>query len=599
MKSQGILGTINLNNVKLISNNKSLFNKLFFKIKYLIQSNFDQKVSNVMLGILLGYTDEINEDIREGFSESNISHILAVSGMHVGYLILFCTFILKRIVGKRNSNILCILILIFYTKLVGYSPSVVRAVIMAIMILFSKLIYRKNDVWTSISLSLLILLVYNPFSIKNISLLFSFCATVGIIVYLKLFCVKNKIIETIDVTFSATLFILPITAIFYNRIPVLSLVINLISGVIVGPIFILLLIFIIFGRLTFIKNILKLLVQILINMSKIGSRIPVNMIYVKMPNFFDILFYYLILFFTFFLFYIYKSRRKQNKTFNKRIKNLISLMKFRYMQNKNRVISMSLIIVFVFFIIHLFPKELKIHFVDVGQGDSCLIITPNNKRILIDGGGSENYDVGKNVLIPYLLARRIKKIDYIIVSHFDTDHIGGLLTVMEELKVDKVVISMQGSNSENYSKFVKIVKERNIKVVVVGKGDRIKIENDLYFDVLWPNNSDLITENVLNNNSIVCKMNYKYFSMLFTGDIEEIAEKQILNLYKNNLKIFNSTILKVAHHGSKTSSIQNFVDAIKPKIALIGVGENNKFGHPNEEVIKRLETLRLQNIQNR
>jgi competence protein ComEC len=170
---------------------------------------------------------------------------------------------------------------------------------------------------------------------------------------------------------------------------------------------------------------------------------------------------------------------------------------------------------------------------------------------------------------------------------------------MEELKVDKVVISMQGSNSENYSKFVKIVKERNIKVVVVGKGDRIKIENDLYFDVLWPNNSDLITENVLNNNSIVCKMNYRNFSMLFTGDIEEIAEKQILNLYKNNLKIFNSTILKVAHHGSKTSSIQNFVDAIKPKIALIGVGENNKFGHPNEEVIKRLETLRLQNIQNR
>ena len=591
-KSQGIIGNINLNDVKLISRNHSLFNKLFLNIKNLIQSNFDQNVSNVMLGILLGYTDEINEDIQEGFSESNILHILAVSGMHVGYLILFCTFIFEKIVGKRNSNILCILILIFYIKLVGYSPSVVRAVIMALMLLFSRLIYRKNDVWTSLSLSLLSLLVSNPFCIKSISLIFSYTATVGIMIYLKYFSIKNKII---GVTVSVTIFILPITAMYLNRIPILSLIINLCSGLIVGPIFILLLIFILFG-FTFIKYILKVLVQFLINMAKIGSRIPFNMIYVKMPNFFDLILYYAFIFFTIFLFYIYKSKRKQNKTFNKRIKNLISLMKYRYMQNKNRVISVILIVVFVFFTLHLFPKDLKIHFIDVGQGDSCLIVTPNNKKILIDGGGSENYDVGKNVLIPYLLARKIKKIDYIIVSHFDTDHISGLLTVMKELKVDKVIISMQGSNSENYKKFVNIVKERNIKVVVVGKGDRLKIENDIYFDFLWPNNSDLVTENVLNNNSIVCKMNYRNFSMLFTGDIEEIAEKQILNQYKNNLEILNSTILKVAHHGSKTSSIQSFVDIVKPKIALIGVGENNKFGHPNEEVTRKLENLRVQNI---
>ena len=136
------------------------------------------------------------------------------------------------------------------------------------------------------------------------------------------------------------------------------------------------------------------------------------------------------------------------------------------------------------------------------------------------------------------------------------------------------------------------MKKKKIKVQVVGKGDRLKIENDVYFDILWPNNDNLVSDNVLNNNSIVCKLNYKDFSMLFTGDIEEIAEKQILSQYKNNLEILNSTILKVAHHGSKTSSIQNFVDIVKPKIALIGVGENNKFGHPNEDVIKRLEKLR-------
>lgn len=596
LKTEGIIGTINSNNVNLICKKNSIFNRLFLKIKKLIQSNFDPNISNVMLGILLGYTDEISEDIREKFSESNISHILAVSGMHIGYLILLCTAVFEKVAGKRNSNIYSILVLILYVKLVGFSPSVVRAVIMAIMLLFSKLIYRKSDVWSSLSLSLLVLLVYNPFYIKSISLLFSYLATLGITIYLKIFSVKNKIINTICITCCVTLSILPITAISLNSIPLLSIIINIFAGIIVGPIFILLIIFIVFGRflsLTFIKNILIILVKIVLYITDLGRNIPFNKLYVFMPNFFDVLFYYIIIFFIIFLLYIYKSKRKQNKVFNKRIKNLISLLKYRYSQNKRKVISIILIIIFSFFIIHTFPKELRIYFVDVGQGDSCLIMTPNNKKILIDGGGSENYDVGKNVLIPYLLARRIKKIDYLIISHFDTDHIGGLLTVMEKLNVNTVLISKQGSNSENYKKFVRIVKERNIKVDVVGKGDRIKIENDLYFDVLWPNNSSLVDENVLNNNSIVCKMNYKNFSMLFTGDIEEIAEKQILNQYKNNMETLNSTILKVAHHGSKTSSTQNFVDAVTPKIALIGVGENNKFGHPNEEVIKRLEKLRM------
>ena len=178
------------------------------------------------------------------------------------------------------------------------------------------------------------------------------------------------------------------------------------------------------------------------------------------------------------------------------------------------------------------------------------------------------------------------------MSHFDTDHVGGLLTVMEEMKVGQVVISKQGEDSENLQKFKDIVKEKKIKVMVVNKGDRLKIEKEIYFDILWPNSTRFVSENVLNNNSIVCKLHYKNFSMLFTGDIEKIAEKQILQEYKGNKNILNSTILKVAHHGSKTSSIQEFLDSTKPTIAFIGVGENNKFGHPNEDVIKRLENLR-------
>lgn len=158
---------------------------------------------------------------------------------------------------------------------------------------------------------------------------------------------------------------------------------------------------------------------------------------------------------------------------------------------------------------------------------------------------------------------------------------------MKELNVKVVIISKQGEDSENYKQFLEIVKEKNIKVKVVKAGDKIKIDNNTYLEILWPI-GELLQENILNNNSIVAKLTYKNFTSLFSGDIEEIAEKEIIKLYEKTNKL-RASLLKVAHHGSKSSSIQDFLDKVKPKIALIGVGENNKFGHPNEGVIQRLE----------
>ena len=163
---------------------------------------------------------------------------------------------------------------------------------------------------------------------------------------------------------------------------------------------------------------------------------------------------------------------------------------------------------------------------------------------------------------------------------------------MKELKVENVIISKQGKISENYKVFEKIANNKKINVIIVNKGDKLKIDKSVYIEFLWPNNSNFITENTLNNNSIVCKIYYNNFSCLFTGDVEEIAEKEIIKEYKNNLKILKSDILKVAHHGSKTSSIQEFLQMVNPKIALIGVGEKNKFGHPDEDVIMRLKELK-------
>ena len=165
---------------------------------------------------------------------------------------------------------------------------------------------------------------------------------------------------------------------------------------------------------------------------------------------------------------------------------------------------------------------------------------------------------------------------------------GSILYLLKEIKVKNIIIGKQFEDSRNYQEFIEIVKEKKIKVHVVEAGQKMNIEKELYFDILWPDSDNRINENNINNNSLVCKMVYQKCSILFTGDIEEIAEKAILDQYKDT-DILKSMILKVAHHGSKSSSIAEFLNAVKPKIELFGLGEKNTFGHPNREVLERLK----------
>jgi len=215
-----------------------------------------------------------------------------------------------------------------------------------------------------------------------------------------------------------------------------------------------------------------------------------------------------------------------------------------------------------------------------GQGDCSLIITPTDKKIIIDAGegNSDKYDQGENVVLPYLLDRRITKIDYLIASHCDSDHIGGLFAILENIKVEKILIGKQGENSGQLQDLINIAKSKKIEIVVLEAGNKINIDKYVYLDILWPDSNNLISSNSLNNNSLVIKLIYGEFSCLFTGDIEEIAEHEIVKKYEDNT--LSSNILKVAHHGSKTSSIEEFVKLVSPKIAIIGVGENNTFRPP-------------------
>ena len=219
--------------------------------------------------------------------------------------------------------------------------------------------------------------------------------------------------------------------------------------------------------------------------------------------------------------------------------------------------------------------------IDVGQGDSCLIITPNNKKVLIDGGEGE-----PEVLLSYLLDRKIKTLDYIMISHFDSDHCNGLIEVIKNLKVKNILISKQAYFCDEYKNIANIINSKKIKATFVKQGDRLKIDKNVKLEILYP--AKELEHDDLNNNSIVAKLTYNSFSILFTGDIEK-SEQDLIGKYE--LKELESDILKIAHHGSKTSSSKEFLEVVKPKIALIGVGKNNMFGHPNNGVLERLENI--------
>ncbi len=648
LKSINTYGNINCERIEVIKdNNINCIYKLCNNIKVIIKENlndlFPKKEGDLLLGILTGDTDEIDEEINENFKISNLYHMLAVSGAHVSYIILGIGLVLNYLyLDKKIVYIITIISLIFFLGIVGYSPSVTRAVLMAVILLISYLINRKFNIINSISLSMLIILFINPFSVYNVGFWLSYGGTIGIVffyniltekvgsrlrklnnrnkIYLEntnedriiiyktniintlLSKIKNSIFQMVCITLSAQIIIMPIMILNFNTISLTFFISNLFAGYLMGVIIIggfLICILSFFSK--FISGIfsisLKFILDILITITKVCSKIPLSVIYISTPNVIFFIIYYIFLF----LIYLKNNLNKKNHLsyMQKKVLNFLCKIELKFKKLKVKLLVLILIISLLFSIFQKIPKDLKIHFIDVGQGDSCLLITPYNKKILIDGGGSEksdSFDVGEEILLPYLLGRGIKTLDYIIISHFDSDHVGGLLSIMNKIKVKNIVISVQGKESENYLKFKEIVKEKKIKVIVVNKEDKLQIENGVNFDFLWPDKNKLINENILNNNSIVCKLSYKNFSMLFTGDIEEIAEKHILEEYKNNLQILNSTILKVAHHGSNTSSIQEFIKSVNPKTALIGVGEYNKFGHPNNEVIKRLESMRYNNL---
>ncbi len=582
----------NLNCISLFSN--SLRNKIVDNVNKMFQ---EEETKGIFLGILLGYTDFISEDVRQNFIDSSLSHLLAVSGAHVSYVILELTLFFKLIkIPKKLNKILNCIFLIFYLYIINFTASVTRAVVMSIISIMQFVLYRKQDTATTISFSSLFILLQNPYKILNIGFLLSYSGTIGIILFVdKLLTSKEenksaKIIVILRnlciVTISAQILILPIMIYCFNTISFTFIVSNLIAGVLMGPITIIGLVVIICSlfSLSFSSLIAKfyqILLLLLLNTTKAISSIPISKIYVKTPHIIVIILYYL---FVLFLFIILILKQSDRILLKRKTEKLITKVKCTLRKNKIKVVVILLLILILFCIFSKVPRNLKVYFIDVGQGDSCLIVTPMNKKILIDSGGNENYDVGKNILFPYLLDRGITRIDYVVISHFDTDHCKGFEYVLENMKVNNIIISKQIEITENFKTIKQIAERKDINIMVVSKGNVIHLDKYSKLEVFSPESKTKSQD--INDNSIVAKFTSYHFSILFTGDASQSIEKELTAKKGINLK---STVLKVSHHGSKTGTSEEFLEKVKPKFALIGVGKNNKFGHPSQEVIERIQ----------
>lgn len=607
LKTQKIYGLVTTNSVKVLkSNNQNLFQILSNKILEYSQNTIKKFITNedeqnLILGILIGKDDNISEELREDFSNSSLSHILAVSGMHVSYVIMGLTMFFSIIkISKKVTKIFQILLLLLFWSLTGFTATVTRAVFMSLLFIISTLVYKKNDILTTLSITLWIILINNPFAIFNIGLVLSFCGTLGILIFYKILIKKfrenhkelyladklkireilyKKIAEAALVSICAQIFILPVMLYNFNSMSFTFLISNILVSFLIGPI-------LIFGVLLIISNTILLpttkiiticlhsLLQILIKIAEFVSNLPLSHIILPTIKIHHIIIYYI---FLILLYHVIKTGKMYV---------IVCKIKAKFKE----ILTVILIIAIINNVVIYTNTDLRIYCIDVGQGDSTLVITPHNKTILIDGGGSssEEFDVGKSTLVPYLLDREITKIDYVLISHFDTDHCAGIVAVLDMLKVKNMLISKQFEKTENYTRIMKLAKQKKVKMHVVKQGDKLKIDN-VYMYFLWPNGEEMIKENAINNNSIVAKLVYNKFNMLFTGDIEQIAEQKIIQYY-GETDLLKATILKTAHHGSKTSSTKEFLDLVSPKIATIGVGKNN-FGHPSNITLENLKAI--------
>lgn len=526
----------------------------------------------VLEALLLGDRGRMDESMSRALQDAGIFHLFAISGAHIAIIsfILFFFFRLLRI-STRSSYIMLMFILIVYAFLVEGRPSILRATTMTLIFLLGKLIWKETTLFNTISISAFALLCINPFSLFNAGFQLTYAATLSIVIFYPKF-IKYlpkwplRISEIFALSAASQIGVLPIMAKTFNRITFSSLFLNFAALPLVALIMISGYLFLFFSFISpvianYLVQAVNFLINLLLSISHIFDSFSFLSFRIPTPHTATIAGYFL------FLFILLLPWKKK---------------KIRRMAFAGFLVFLAVLITYPF---PSTSKYLKVTFIDVGQGDSILVEFPGQKKMLIDGGGffSGDFDIGERVLSPFLWKKGIKTIDYLVLTHPHPDHLNGLISVARNFRVRQFWESLSPVENHFYEEL-----QRNLAPSILKKRmfrTSSHLINGTTIDILHPKDSRLRLPFSSNENelSMVLRLSYGRTSFLLTGDIGLEAEQDILE----NMKLIKSNILKSPHHGSLSSSSEEFLSAVNPSIIIICVGENNRYNFPNPIILQR------------
>lgn len=535
------------------------------------------RYSGLAKALILGERSDLDNRMYSDFREGGIVHILAVSGLHTGYIVLIMLFLTGRF-GLRLRLLLSISGIVLFVFISGSNPPVIRAAVMCIVYMTGIIFSRESNPFNSLAIAFILILLFEPVSLFHVGFQLSFFAVFGILlvnrylqdIYKKYFItgLNRKIIAFFAATIFAQLFTLPILFYHIGYISLTGIINNIFAIPLAGVILISIFLTLITGMVSsFVASafasagifLIDLLNDLVIFSNKI---LTINLSFT--PSIMWILIYFLVIVI---------------------ILNTIFIQRPLYVKFSTILLALCCFIIWSgsFEKTTLTKEKLNVIMLDVGQGDSYLVITPKNKTILYDTGNYLNPDRGEKVIAPLLRRFGIKKIDYTFISHLDADHAGGLISLVEAGYIDSLYLPRY-KNESKYFNFVSFLKKNNVtlvefspKIIKIGNAGIYILRDSLQ------NNSNFISEN---DRSGVIRLVYGNVSFLFTGDAGELVEEKLLAKYSEFLA---SDVLKVSHHGSKYGTSGEFLNAVSPRYALISCGKNNRYGHPATEVLDRLD----------
>ena len=540
--------------------------------------------STMLMGMMFGETEGLDEGILDQFRKNGTAHILAVSGLHVGMVYASVSLLLPR--GRLGKDLVILFLLFLYVVLASFSPSVLRAFLMILIHMLGKRLYCRYDLLSSASLAFILLLVLNPNSLFNPGFQLSFLAISSLALFLP---VLEKLFRSslVSMILALPLGLSPFTAYLFNYVSLAGLLLNppvvFLTGILIPGALLLVPLTLIpglGGPLDLMGHFLRLVLEVLLQLNQlffVPGRSYWNVI---SPDAFHLFLYYLVLFI---------GATENTRWFIRRM-------------GKGWVYGFGLLVLLAVLIRGLLPGN-PFHnadavFVDVGQGDCIHLRTDRGKHILIDGGGNKDWDVGTQVLLPYLLKNRVSQIDLAVVTHLHTDHFDGIASLARQGMIQKLLLyEAYRLQEEEIIAYTGMKKEDLIYVV---GGMSLLIDGSTRLNILNPpqGNAESYKRSLSdsadeNKNSLVLIAEIGGGRLLLTGDITEEGERMLMD-HNSDIR---SDVLKVAHHGSKSSSGQEFLDRVSPGSAVIQVG-TNYYGHPSPVVLKRLEELEIPVFRN-